>query len=443
MSIWNKILIGLILVALLPFFYMAVKTLKTHQHWREAAQSLEAQLEMQEKIHEVIRRGGTLDLQGLKARERVTVDDLSVIPPDVEVSPGPSGTVNIRGEVLGLNMATVQLEHLLANRGRLWRGCLPQKINPGGSVSVKVDSSEPHGVTTKMSLFVFEEDEIDETKFDPRYRNGNLAEEEYVDPTLADPAGAQPAQPAAPAAENATPKRYLGEFLVAGVNNDEISMVPADQLGPRELQQLQIAIQRGKWTLYEAMPADTHDVFGGLDEKQVTDRLADVPEAIRTEFLKDGEPATQAVMDGWGVVGKPEVDDEGKSVYVRPLRDFTYLFGYYHMARARLNGQIISNTQQKAFVQSAEADSRLHEQFRERQITKLKADETVAVHEEGEVVKLGKIVADGITTLEGVVTQYIERNYAIAHRIGQIQQTAADKINARTRNMAGTNPRGN
>ena len=41
MSIWNKVLIGLISVASLAFFYLAVRTLKTRQHWQDLAQRLE------------------------------------------------------------------------------------------------------------------------------------------------------------------------------------------------------------------------------------------------------------------------------------------------------------------------------------------------------------------------------------------------------------------
>lgn len=34
MSIWNKIVIGFVFVASVAFFYLAARTLKTHQYWR-------------------------------------------------------------------------------------------------------------------------------------------------------------------------------------------------------------------------------------------------------------------------------------------------------------------------------------------------------------------------------------------------------------------------
>ena len=44
MSIWNKVLVGLIGVTSLVFFYMATRTLKTHAYWRELAQKHEAKI---------------------------------------------------------------------------------------------------------------------------------------------------------------------------------------------------------------------------------------------------------------------------------------------------------------------------------------------------------------------------------------------------------------
>ncbi len=37
MSIWNKVLLGVIIVASLGMFYMAMRTLQTHAYWRGLA----------------------------------------------------------------------------------------------------------------------------------------------------------------------------------------------------------------------------------------------------------------------------------------------------------------------------------------------------------------------------------------------------------------------
>ena len=53
MSIWNKVLLGLIFVTSLAFMYMAARTLKTHETWRVAAQKQEDRLkDLNEQIEE-------------------------------------------------------------------------------------------------------------------------------------------------------------------------------------------------------------------------------------------------------------------------------------------------------------------------------------------------------------------------------------------------------
>ena len=59
MSIWNKILVWVIGVASVALFYMAARTLKTHQYWRELAQKYERKIEqVQEQNHVLLEGGG-------------------------------------------------------------------------------------------------------------------------------------------------------------------------------------------------------------------------------------------------------------------------------------------------------------------------------------------------------------------------------------------------
>ena len=60
MSIWNKILIGLIFVASVAFFYMAARTLKTHQYWRSVAQGYDYLIGVQDEFGENCKEGGDL-----------------------------------------------------------------------------------------------------------------------------------------------------------------------------------------------------------------------------------------------------------------------------------------------------------------------------------------------------------------------------------------------
>ena len=45
MSIWNKVLVGLICVASLALFYLAARTLRTHQYWCDLARQHEDKID--------------------------------------------------------------------------------------------------------------------------------------------------------------------------------------------------------------------------------------------------------------------------------------------------------------------------------------------------------------------------------------------------------------
>ena len=122
MSIWNKVLIGLIIVASLGFFYMALRTLKTHQHWRENAQRHEKKIEQFQK------------------------DSRQLI----------EGTGEGEGYQPGIDYLRLELNKLLVDRGRVWTGCKPQagqQTQQTGLVSVATD---PRGIAPKTVLYVFE-----------------------------------------------------------------------------------------------------------------------------------------------------------------------------------------------------------------------------------------------------------------------------------------------
>ncbi len=118
MNIWNKVLVGVIAVFGLVFFYMAARTLKTHQHWGDAANKLEARIEQVRNDNE---------------RLRQTID----------------------GEL------RLELERLLADRSRAWFNCGANvKVNPAdGTAAVVVAINQPAavGIAVGAVLYAFEE----------------------------------------------------------------------------------------------------------------------------------------------------------------------------------------------------------------------------------------------------------------------------------------------
>ncbi|MCE5303271.1 MAG: hypothetical protein LLF97_09210 [Planctomycetaceae bacterium] len=122
MSIWNKVLVGLIAVASVAFFYMAARTLKTHQHWCELAAKFEKKIAQVQEDNRRLAEG----------------------------SPNSPGIRQLRTE----------LTKLLMDRRRAWFGCEakvtlnPQKAT--AEVLVKTSQPDPHGIAANTIVYGFE-----------------------------------------------------------------------------------------------------------------------------------------------------------------------------------------------------------------------------------------------------------------------------------------------
>ena len=127
MSVWNKVLVGLVFVASLGFFYLAMRTLKTHQYWRELAQRAEARIDTLKEENQGLRDG--------------TGEGENYEP----------GTERLR----------LDLHKMLIDRGRVWYNCEPEPNPETGQVAVTTDLPDPHGIGDKTVLYVFEEADVD------------------------------------------------------------------------------------------------------------------------------------------------------------------------------------------------------------------------------------------------------------------------------------------
>ena len=97
MSIWNKMLVWVIGVASVALFYMAARTLKTHQYWRELAQKYERKIEQVQQQNRVLLEGGAKQ------------DDQTP---------------------MGIRQRRIELNKLLLDRHRVWSKCEPKvKLN--------------------------------------------------------------------------------------------------------------------------------------------------------------------------------------------------------------------------------------------------------------------------------------------------------------------------
>lgn len=233
MSIWNKVLICLILVASLAMWYLGMRALATHRAWRTAVKKLQADLAQLEK-----------------ERERLIHGDATT---------------------KGIRQLQVELAKYTSQRGRVWHGCRPMRVDvrqdPQAGfvvqVSLTVEQLGLSGLQNVQELpvdsavYLFDERDVQQggsylgafrvTAVTPRQEN----------------------QPAMLQLESTT-------FLTS-----------------REVQRIQAAVQAAQqgnlgWMICELLPTDDHEIFAGLDAQTLAQIL---PRDVVDEYLRDGKPS--------------------------------------------------------------------------------------------------------------------------------------------------------
>ncbi|MGD0516682.1 MAG: hypothetical protein ABSA26_04035 [Thermoguttaceae bacterium] len=127
MSIWNKILLGLIVVCSLVFFYMSARMLKTQKNWSTLAEQYNKQI------------------SDLKKQDMVTEEGETVAG---EFKPG-------------IRQVRAELNKLTVDRQRVWYKC-DSKVDINrqthtATIKVTVDQPNPSGIAEKSILYAFED----------------------------------------------------------------------------------------------------------------------------------------------------------------------------------------------------------------------------------------------------------------------------------------------
>jgi hypothetical protein len=126
MSIWNKILLGLIVASLLVFFYMSARMLKTQKNWSVRAEQYAKKIKDLHDEDKIIEEGGTVG---------------------GEFQPG-------------IEQVRAELNKLTVDRQRVWYKCDPQvnidRRTHTATVKVTIDQPNP-GISNKSILYVFED----------------------------------------------------------------------------------------------------------------------------------------------------------------------------------------------------------------------------------------------------------------------------------------------
>lgn len=356
MNIWNKVLVGFIIIASLAMFVMASRALNTHKHWRSIAQKQEAAIAEAEQLQKVLK-----------------------------------GDTNELDAPLGIRQLKIELRKLLVDRGRVWRNCQPGKVivsNNGNTVDVPVttDLPDPNGIAAKTVVYVFEETSITE--------GGG----------------------------------YLGEFTVAAVAEADkvLQLEPTMSLYNAQLQKLQIS--RGPWTLYEMMPLDQHEILLEMAEDEIRAMFSDSTEE-------------QYVADLGLEVAEAPGDAEPKKP-ARQLRDYAVIFQVQHDHYTALRDDISGAESDISYLQSALADARQQEQFRNIEIDVLKQKLAVFAKERNDVSTHGQSVYATLAAVNAGIERIAKSNQSLVAAIAQIQWEATQRIDAQTRSMAQAAPGG-
>ena len=251
MSIWSKVVLGLVMVAAMGFLYLGARALMTHDAMRT---------KVNQHVTEIER------VKGLKK---------SMVEGDASA-----------GE-LSIPKLQTELAKVLIDRGRVWYNAARGEVTDTGAVNVEVAIPDPHRIDPGMVLYVFD------------------------------------------AAEPEAGGRYLGEFKVTFVNEQQVTLEPSRpypaQRAAEKVERLRAAA--GPWHLYEVMPADSHEAYAGKTDEQLLAILPAAPEPFENEDPDDFEKRKaehEALIDQYlrdGEAAKPDDPAEHVAVEVKFIKE--------------------------------------------------------------------------------------------------------------------------
>ncbi len=333
MSIWNKILLGLIAFASLGFFHAAARTVKTYQYWANQTDTFEKKLtEVRQDVASL--QTGNLDLKN----------------PRVD-------------KTIGVQQLRIDLGRELANRGRIWTKWEKKKVAtlPSGLMEVGVSSDDSAGIAKNMLLYAFEE------------------------------------------GDDQSPGKYLGEFRVEGVSQNQLDLHSTTQMVASLAKN--VTESKGTWVLYETIPTDEHEVFANLTEDQ--------KKGIPDELLKDG----------------------------RPLRDYLAIFRACEVHRTLFLDRWESATRDLRYLKIASDEADTQVDLAEKEKAQVAKELNRAKTELSAVASLNASRQNMLKVFQTGVQTAIATNLKYAQEIARLQKDAADLIDRRMRAMAQFGPR--
>ena len=228
MCFWNKFFLFFVFVGICACFYFSAITLKTHSVWRSNVNRDKAALaEVDAKIH------GFKFGAGVPPTD-TEIDYWTIEDPEAKFQPS----------IGYLKKALARVQSFRGNHSWFAR---PVETSNDGSATVKIEGILPDALPVGTRVYAFEE------------------------------------------SEDGFATKYMGLFFVKSIDKDSVSLSP-DPVAikyPRMLDKIKSSIDRN-WTIYEIMPADSHEAFMGA---KVTEEILrnTLPKSTVDEFVKDGQ----------------------------------------------------------------------------------------------------------------------------------------------------------
>ncbi len=344
MSIFTKILLGLVLIAAFPAIYLAAGVLSVQGAWRTKVAEFETALKAKQEANKLLEFGSE------EARSLAYVPGKPLQP----------------GQTLGVNQLEVARNTLLYQNGRIWYATrVTPSINeqlgtvkmvvydndftnanfggdPAAGGRKELKEEREHGITNKMTVFVFQMN-----------HNGDRS------PT----------------------DRFVGEFVVDGLIESNVQLKPARPFTAEQWEKLREG--DGQWVVRDQMPPDVREAFIGLTEDEIKAR---VPPEVAAEYVNDNQPASEAVLADEKLSKFVVGDEKSGKKFLRPLNDYREIFRTADRQLDEMAVKLQVEQGELAFAKAAEQNAIAISAALDVRRTMLEADKAV-VEAELKVVK--------------------------------------------------------
>ena len=283
MSIFTKVLLGLVLIMTFPVLYLAAGVLNVQGAWRVKHTAFEKQLAAQEAEKNKLIYGS---------------EDAQKIP---KLQNAQVTTANEKG--FGVNQLEAIRNNLVTDAGRVWYAVLTQ-----ASVSPETNS---------LKIKIFDTD-VDNPRFTEDPATGGRAP--LPDHGIVEKTSLHVFQMAHNGVWNSK-DRYVGEFVVEGTIDVNVPLKPARALTPEQWDLLRT--EPTQWVVYDKMPVDTRDLFLDVDQAEIRRRL---PAEVAIEYINDNKEPSAEILADPNLSKLVEGSDAGGKRFLRQLRDYSQIF---------------------------------------------------------------------------------------------------------------------